>query len=186
MVTLSRVSHYGQEIEGVLDFYPNPAQTIPTLPGLIYTIKRNNDNHQFLIGNNTGYLYFVEDDSIEISGNTYSFGDNINARGVLSQRWDFLGKTYADIWITEANPVSIESVQAKDFLSFERNNEQITVHSTQGIKKIFAYDTSGRLIFQNSYSTVVGSATFSFLLKQNIVISVETGNGKRLSQVVQI
>ena len=182
----TRISGYNREIHGELSLCPNPVSTIPTLPGMVFSIKESESGLDFILVNNCGVFNFSNGESIELLGNTYTLGATIGVRGAVSQRWDLNGQAYADIWVRESAPVSVESVEVKDFLTFERNSEQITIHSTQGIKKLFVYSMGGNLIYRKDYDSMVNSTSFHLSFKENILISIETGNKKHISQVIRI
>lgn len=113
-------------------------------------------------------------------------GETANVHGVLSQRWDLNGLPYADIWVRECAPLKIEYIESENFLTFERDNGQITIRSSVGMKKISVYDMSGRVVFQNKYSSTVNNATFGLATKQSVVISVETEDRRHFSRIVLI
>lgn len=182
----TRISCYGKVFNGTLNVCPNPASSIPVFPGLVYSFTKENSELDFLVADNRGFFYFDDGGDLELLGETYALGETVNLHGTLSQRWDLNGNIYVDILVIETAPSKIETTEAKNVLSFERDNGQVTVHSTLGINKISVYDMSGRVIFQKRYNHSAYSSTFNIDTNQSVVVSVVTENGKHFSKVVLI
>lgn len=190
-VVPTRISAYNRQIEGELSLRSNPAQTMPKLPGLVFSIKENGTEQEIMIVDLFGSSFFDGDQSyegIDILGTIHQLGEQLKVIGVLSLRKDLQGIAYLDIKINECTPLSIpsESADAENVISFEWDSDQVTVHSTKNIKEIKVYDLNGRVVYQKCYNHVVEYSSFRVPVKENLVASVVTEEGKRYSKVILI
>lgn len=97
-------------ISGAYTMIPNPATTVPSLPGMVAAVTANDVDYILTVNGKWFWEEFLWE------GWTPERDDRISVTGVISEHTDLLSRTYFEIEVADAFPVMTQSITVSNNL----------------------------------------------------------------------
>ena len=155
---------YGQNTySGKIIYMPNPCQTDPCLPGVVFGLGTTSNNYVLTINFN----WIWADNSLIVEGVEYFIDDEVEITGTLTTKHDINSNEYTELEITTIKKTSSSNIET---LSFD--NKKVYYDA---IKQIIVIDKT--LLTQSLTFELVNMQGKVMLRKTNICNnSVSIGN----------
>ena len=153
MMSLFSLKSFAQEAyKGQLISMPNPPEGNPPLPGMILGLE--SEGVRYVLVRNGHWIW---DASVEIDGETYEAGDQVEIVGRCAQKQDNNGEIYMELTIECIKKQNLSVPDAKQLKSrvlYNPKAQVLTVKTAalQGKWTLRVLDAQGRLVYTQTES----------------------------------